>query len=73
MANTVQVPAELFRKLLQAEKALDKFHEAFEDFLITHDPTLLRELRQARREHLAGKTRPFEEFEQELSYKSRRR
>ena len=73
MASTVQIPTELFKKFVQAGKALDRFHEAFEDFLIAQDPALLRELRQARREHLAGKVRPFEEFEQELSHRSKRR
>lgn len=73
MANTVQLPTELFKKFLHAGRAVDQFHEAFEDFLLRRNPSLLREIRQARREHLAGKTRPFGEFERELSSKRKRR
>ena len=73
MASTIKIPTELFEKFVRMGKALDQFHEAFEDFLIARNPALLRELRQARREHLAGKTRPFEEFERELSHKPKRR
>jgi len=66
MATTVQIPTNLFRKFLQAGEAFDKFSDAYEDFLLAHNPKLLRELRKARHEHLAGKTRPFEEFQREL-------
>ncbi len=73
MSSTVLVPGRLFKKFLQAGEAFDRFNEAFEDFLIAHNPKLLRELRKARREHLAGKTRPFAEFEEELNHTNRRR
>jgi hypothetical protein len=66
MASTVQVPSRLFGKFLRASEALDEFHEAFEDFLILRNPALLRKLRKARRQHLAGRTRPFADFEREL-------
>lgn len=72
-AHTIQVPAELFEKFLQAGEAIDRFSKPFEDFLIFRNPKLLRELRQARREHLAGQTRPFEEFQQELVRNPKRR
>jgi len=41
--------------------------DAFEDFLILHNPALLRRLRKARQEQLSGKTRPWEEFKRELA------
>ena len=66
MDQMVQVPAEVFDKFLRASRALDELHDAMEDFLIAHNPALLRKLRRARREDLAGKTRPFEEFLREL-------
>ncbi len=67
MANTVQIPADLFKKFLRAGQALDSFNEALEDFLISRNPKLLRELRKARSEHLSGKTRHWEEFKRQVS------
>lgn len=72
MGHTVEVPAELFNKFLRATEALDELHDAFEDFLILHNPGLLRRLRKARREQLSGKTRSWEQFKQDLSRSSRR-
>lgn len=72
MNHSVEVPIEILRKFARASEALDELHEAFEDYLIARNPKLLRELRKARREHLAGKTRPFAEFEEELNHTTRR-
>ena len=67
MGQTVEIPADLYNKWLRAGEALDEFHNSFEDFLILHNPTLLRELRTARREHLSGKTRPWKEFKCDIA------
>ena len=72
MGQTVEVPAELFNKFLRASEALDELHDAFEDFLILHNPGLLRRLRKARREQLSGKTRSWEEFKQDFTRSNRR-
>ncbi len=72
MGQTVEVPAELFNKFLRASEALDELHDAFEDFLILHNPALLRRLRKARREQLSGKTRSWEEFKQDFTRSGRR-
>lgn len=72
MGQTVEVPTEILRKFARATEALDELQDAFEDFLISQNPRLLREIRKARREHLAGKTRPFEEFIAELNHSKRR-
>ncbi|HZP01299.1 MAG TPA: hypothetical protein VFD30_13480 [Terriglobia bacterium] len=72
MGQTIEVPAELFSKFLRASEALDEWHDAFEDFLILHNPGLLRRLRKARREQLAGKTRPWDEFKKGLNRSARR-
>jgi len=72
MGQTVEVPAELFNKLLRASEALDELHDAFEDFLILHNPALLRRLRKARREQILGKTRSWEEFKQDFTRSGRR-
>lgn len=69
MGQTVEVPTEVFNKFLRATRALDDFRDAMEDFFIANNPAMLRKLRRARREDLAGKTRPFEEFVQGLSRK----
>lgn len=66
MAHTVEMPTEILRKFARASEALDELHEAFENFLIANNPALLRRLRKARRDDLAGRTRSFEEFEREL-------
>lgn len=72
MGQTVEIPVDLYNKWLRAGEALDEFHNSFEDFLILHNPTLLRELRTARREHLSGKTRSWEDFKRDFK-KSRKR
>ncbi len=72
MGQTIEVPAELFSKFLRASEALDELHDAFEDFLILHNPGLLRRLRKARREQLAGKTRSWDEFKRGFARKGKR-
>ncbi len=71
MGQTVEVPREVLRKFARASEAFDELH-ALEDFLITRSRKLLRELRQARREHLAGKTRPWEEFKRDFAASRKR-
>jgi len=66
MGNTVEIPTDIFRKFARAAEAFDDLQDALEDFLISHNPAFLRRLRKARREQLAGKTRPWEEFKREL-------
>ncbi len=44
-----------------------EWHDAFEDFLILHNPALLRRLRKARQEQLSGNTRSWEEFKRDFT------
>jgi hypothetical protein len=67
MANTIEIPTQLFVKFVRATEAIGNLQEAFEDFLISQNPAILRSLRKARREHLSGNTRPFEEFKRRLN------
>ncbi len=67
MPETIQVPARLFKRFLRAGEALNELHEAFEDYLISTSPTLLRKLRRARRQHIAGKTRPLGDLRREMN------
>jgi len=66
MGQTVEIPVDLYNKWLRAGEAMDEWRDAFEDFLIVNNPALVRTLRKARREHLAGKTRPWEEFKRDF-------
>jgi hypothetical protein len=67
VSETIQVPASLFKKFLRASEALSELHEAWEDYLISTNPTLLRKLRAARREHVAGRTHPLGDLRRELN------
>jgi hypothetical protein len=71
MGHTVEIPVDLYNKWLRAGEALDEWHDAFEDFLMLHNPGLLRRLRKARQEQLSGETRPWEEFKRDFT-RSRR-
>ncbi len=67
MPKKVQIPSDLFQKLVRASEAFEDFSDALEDFLISRDPRLIRNLRKARSESLSRKTRPWEEFKREVS------
>ena len=72
MGQTVEIPVDLYDKWLRASEALDEWHDAFEDFLILHNPGLMRRLRKARQEQLSGKTRPWEEFKRDFTNSGKR-
>ena len=57
--QTVTLPTRMVQQVLQASEALTLLQEELEDYLMTHQRGLMKKLRKARREHLAGKTRPF--------------
>jgi hypothetical protein len=57
--QTVTLPRQMVVKVLQASEAVLALQDELEDYLIGRQPALVKKLRQARREHLAGKTRPF--------------
>ncbi|HMD83979.1 MAG TPA: hypothetical protein VKO18_04665 [Terriglobia bacterium] len=72
MGQTIEIPVDLYNKWLRAGEALDDWRDAFEDFLIVNNSSLLRRLRKARQEHLSGKARSWEEFKRD-SANSRKR
>ncbi len=49
--DTVEIPT----KVLESVDTLDEL----EDWLMAHNPRIMRELRQARRDDLAGKFKPW--------------
>jgi len=55
----VTLPKRIVVKVLSASAAFEALHEELEDYLIASQPALVKKLRRAHREHLAGKTRPF--------------
>lgn len=66
MHETLQLPYSLVKRLAEVCVELEKAHDELEDFLISRNPTLLRKLRKARREHIEGKTRPYDDLAREL-------
>lgn len=66
MGQTVEIPVDLYNKWLRAGEAVGEWGDAFEDFLIVNNAALLRSLRKARREHLSGRTRPWEDFKRDF-------
>ena len=57
--QTISIPKHMVIKVLRASATFESLHEELEDYLIAHQPALVKTLRRARREHLQGKTRPF--------------
>ena len=57
--DTVTLPRRVVEQVLHASEAFAALQDELEDYLLARQPALLKRLRQARREHLAGKTRPF--------------
>ncbi len=67
MRHTVEIRPQLFIRLLHASEALGDLHDAFEDYLISTNPRLLRKLRRACQEDLAGKARLFQDLKRDRS------
>ncbi len=57
--QTVNLPKRVVESVLRVSVAFEALHDELEDYLIANQPALVKKLRRARREHLAGKTRPF--------------
>lgn len=59
------MPSHLVKRLAEVCVEFEELHDELEDFLISHNPQLMRKLRKARREDLAGKTRPYDQLARE--------
>ena len=66
MSQTLQIPSHLVKRLAEVCFEFEDLHDELEDFLISRNPRLMRKLRKARREDLAGKTRPYDQLASEL-------
>lgn len=62
MSETLQIPSRLVQKWVEVSAELGELQDELEDFLISRNPQLIRKLRKARREHLAGKVRPYDDL-----------
>lgn len=62
MSQTLQLPSHLVERLAEVCIEFEDLHDDLEDFLISRNPRSLRKLRKARREDLAGKTRPYDQL-----------
>jgi len=65
MAETMEVPVSLLRKLAEAARAFEELEDELEDYLLASDSDLVAGLRQARAEHLSDNVRPLSELKAE--------
>ncbi|HLF09470.1 MAG TPA: hypothetical protein VI789_09025 [Dehalococcoidia bacterium] len=66
MANTIEVPISLLRKIARAGEAFSQLEDELEDYLLSRDDEFIARMRGARAAHLAGQTRPLADLKQEL-------
>lgn len=66
MHGALELPSRLVRRLAEVCVELEEAHDELEDFLVSQSPQLLRKLRRARRQHIEGKTRPYDDLAREL-------
>lgn len=57
--ETVTLPKRIIEDVLEASEVLISLQDELEDYLIGHHSGLLKKLRRAHREYLAGKVKPF--------------
>jgi len=57
--ETVTLPKRIIEEVLEASEALITLQDELEDYLIGRHSGVLKKLRRAHREHLAGKVKPF--------------
>jgi hypothetical protein len=65
MAETMEIPVSLLRKLAEAARAFEELEDELEDYLLANDSELLDRMRQARAEHLSGNVRPLSDLKAE--------
>ena len=59
MRSTINLPKQMVDKMLKVSVAFGDLHDELEDYLIARQPQLVKRLRRARRQHLAGEVHPF--------------
>lgn len=66
MSKTVQIPASLIEKILNVAGELEALQDDLEDYLLSQDEEFIEKMREARKQHVKGNTRPLEELKREL-------
>lgn len=68
MNNTQQVivPKKLFASMLEAFAKWQQFGEELEGFLLASDSVFIAKMRQARKEHKAGKLKDLAKLKKEI-------
>ncbi len=66
MAESVEVPLSLMRKMARAAEAFVQLEDELEDYLLAHDPEFIALMREARATHLAGDVRPLADLKRDL-------
>jgi len=69
MPKTVEVPVSLLDKISKAAKAFEDVEDEMEDFFLSKDALFLKKMRQARKNHVAGKTRSLDSLKKDLCIK----
>jgi len=62
----IPVPQRLFSTMLEVSQKWEEFNNEFEDFLLGYDKEFVEKMRNARKEHLGGKTRKLKVLKQEF-------
>ncbi|MBI4276360.1 hypothetical protein HY629_00790 [Candidatus Uhrbacteria bacterium] len=57
--NMVNLPVPLVRKLVQQSESFLAIYDELEDYSMSKDQKLLKQLRDARKQHLRGETVPL--------------
>ena len=65
MAETMEVPVSLLKKLAEAAQAFEQLEDELEDYLLATDGDFVDRMRQARADHLSGNVRPLSELKAE--------
>lgn len=58
--NTINLPKDSVKHLLNGMRSFEIAQEEIEDFLISRNKTIINKLKKARGEHLNGETKKFQ-------------
>ena len=65
MAETMEVPVSLLRKIAEAARAFEELEDELEDYLLAGDRDFVARMRRARTDHLSGNVRRLSELKAE--------
>lgn len=62
--STIEIPIKLVKKMDKAVKTIENFTDEFEDFILAKDKKFIDKMHKARKEHISGHTKSFNELKQ---------